>query len=344
MENSIILSIIIPAYERVFLLKKTLESIHSSIQSLNVEIIIVDDGSLEPIEPQLLNFLGLPLKFIRQNNQGCVVAKYNGLGESQGKYVLFVDSDDIVHPDKLIVQIENLQATGADICYTDEVTCYLDNDFSFVKKSSRFLPEVTTPAELYIKLQPCSSNLIYRRDYLIKYLQLPLIREDRIFGAIGEVWLYYNLAIYPAKIIKVNLPYSIYVEHIGRLTSHWEKLGISALTLMISFIKYCPPEESTLLARRLVGEAAFSTWRKLPKNFNPEFESKMLDIWKQSPKADISSLGGKKFQIISKILGIYNTAWIRKNILNQDYYKIKTISSSELDELMKNSFEYLNLS
>jgi glycosyltransferase involved in cell wall biosynthesis len=336
MDNVMDLSIVIPAYERIDLLKITLESIKQAIHHLNVEVIIVDDGSQHPLENELSGFLNLPLRFIRQQNQGCVIAKNNGLWNAQGQYVMFIDSDDLVHPDKLISQVAKLNESFADVCYTDEVTVYSDIDHSLVPESNRILPSVNCPANLYLKLQPCSSNLVYRRDYLTKFLKKPLIQEHRIFGSIGEVWLYYNLVIYPTKIVKLDGYMSIYVKHEQeRLTAHWEKLGVAALILMLSFVKNCPIEESTLAARKQVGECAFASYRALPKNFNSEFERHMLDIWKQAPKGNMQVLGGKTFQSLAKVLGIENAAWLLRH-LRPDYSKMRTLTSPELQSLIMN--------
>ncbi|WP_026100364.1 glycosyltransferase family 2 protein [Fortiea contorta] len=336
MDNFTELSIVIPAYERIDLLKTTLESIKQAIHHLDVEVIIVDDGSRNPLENELSGFLNLPLRFIRQENQGCVIAKNNGLWNAQGQYVMFIDSDDLVHPDKLISQVAKLNESGADVCYTDEVTLYVNADNSLAPQSNRILPIVNSAPELYLKLQPCSSNLIYRRDYLTQFLKKPLIQEHRIFGSIGEVWLYYNLIIYPAKIVKVDGYMSLYLRHEQeRLTAHWEKLGIAALILMLSFVKNCPIEESTLAARRQVGESAFASYRSLPKNFSREYERHLLNIWKQAPKGNIQTLGGRSFQTLAKIIGIKNAAWFFRH-WRPDYSTVRTLTPPELKNLIQN--------
>ncbi|MBD2593974.1 glycosyltransferase family 2 protein [Nostoc spongiaeforme FACHB-130] len=326
------LSIIIPAYNRIEILKYTLESVQRAIQDFTVEIIVVDDGSQIPLSDYLQNFLSLPINFIRQNNQGSIVARNRGFREAKGRYVLFLDSDDLLHPDKLVVQIKHIEETQSDVCYTDEAVTTLQGNYTdLVFKPKRVLSTVQESARFYLQVQPLPSNPIYKKSYLDKYLTKPLVSANRLYDSVGDVWLYYNLAAYPAKITKLNGYYCVYGEHEGeRYTNHWENLGVASLALMLAFSKNCPVNESTLEARRLVGECALISWRKLPKNFNLDFEKKMWSIWKESPKGDLQNLGGKNFQILAKLLGVRNAAFILRYLQRPDYAKIQTISRQEL--------------
>lgn len=333
---SIDLSVIIPAYNRVEMLKYTLESIHHAIQDLIVEIIVVDDGSQQPLSDCLAGFLNLPICFIRQTNQGSIVARNRGLREAKGKYIFFLDSDDIVHPEKFITQIAALEDNQADICYTDEASVKLQGDYNaLISQPTRILTTVTQAAEFYLKVQPLPCNPIYRRSYLQKYLINPIVPENRIYDPVGDVWIYYNLAAYPAKITKVNGYYSIYGEHEEeRYTNHWEKLGVASLALALTFIKNCPVNESTFEARRITGECALIGWRRLPKNFDLNFENKVLEIWQKSPQSNLENLGGKIFQTIAKIIGIRNAASIFRYFQRPDYSKIQTVTNEELKNLV----------
>ncbi|BBD57361.1 family 2 glycosyl transferase [Nostoc sp. HK-01] len=330
------LSIIIPAYNRAEMLKYTLQSIKNAIHNLNVEVIIVDDGSKKPLSEQLQGFLNLPIRFIRQINQGSIVARNRGLKEAEGKYVLFLDSDDLVHADKLTLQVSDLEESQADVSYTDEATVKLKEEYSnLVFQPKRILRHVNHSAEFYLAVQPIPSNPIYRRSYLVQYLSNPLVPENRIFDPVGDVWIYYNLAAYDAKITKINGHYSIAGEHEQeRYTDHWENLGVASLAVMMSFMKNCPSSDLTHEARRLVGECAFISWRKLPKNFNSAFEHNMMDIWQKAPKGSLNHLGGRFFQTLAKLIGAKNAAFVLRHIQRPDYSQIQTVSFEDLKEMV----------
>ncbi|MGL5080944.1 MAG: glycosyltransferase family 2 protein [Microcoleaceae cyanobacterium] len=330
------LSVVIPAYNRVDLLRYTLESVARAIQSLKVEILVVDDGSTIPLNNQLEEFNHLPIRFIRQDNQGSIVARQTGLKQATGEYILFLDSDDLVHPDKLITQVSQMQEQGADISYTDNAVTTLTGSYdSLVFQSTGILPTVKEAAEFYLKVQPMPHSPIYRHSYILQYLENPLVPQNRIFDSVGDVWMYYNLAIYPAKVIKVNGHYTVGTQHNeDRFTQHWERLGVASLALMLEFIKNCPNNEKTLTARQYIGECAFISWRRLPNHFNSIFESKILAVWKSSPKLSNSRLGGKNFQLLTKAIGVENAGRVLRYFQRPSYSKIRTINETELRQLV----------
>ncbi|MCY6489306.1 glycosyltransferase family 2 protein [Leptolyngbya sp. GGD] len=331
------LSIIIPAYNRAELLRQTLCSLNQALQTLRAEIIVVDDGSAEPLEEQLSGTIDFPVRFIRQSNQGSLIARNHGLAHAIGKYVFFIDSDDQVHPDKFRVQIACLEKHQADVCYSDECVATINAEQSTLSIiGERSLPFTPDPVELYLKIQPTPGNLIFRREYITQHFTNPIVPPQRSLSPVGDIWIYYNLMIYPAKIVKVDQPYTIYIQHEqDRYSNCWEATGIASLLMTLIFLKHCPNQESTLPVRRQIGESALVSWRKLPRNFHAEFESKVLEIWKTAPPTSIENLGGRLFQKLAKLIGIENTARLLRRIQRPDYSKIQTLDRQTLNTLMQ---------
>ena len=98
------LSIIIPVYnEKEQLLINCLQSIEHEMKknlSINYEIIIIDDGSKEYIE-QLINDYKvnhpiMDINYIKQQNMGVSAARNQGIKLATGKYITFIDSDDLI--------------------------------------------------------------------------------------------------------------------------------------------------------------------------------------------------------------------------------------------------------
>jgi glycosyltransferase involved in cell wall biosynthesis len=87
------LSVIIPAYNRANMISDTVHSILGS--GLNdFEIIIVDDGSTDRT-PDVVQAFGSPVSYLRQANAGLALARNAGFEASRGRYVAFLDSDDL---------------------------------------------------------------------------------------------------------------------------------------------------------------------------------------------------------------------------------------------------------
>jgi glycosyltransferase involved in cell wall biosynthesis len=102
-----LVSVIVPVYNRAHLVIETVASILAQTYR-NIEIILVNDGStdnsLEVIRAlQHENFD--VIRIIDQKNQGQTMARNQGIKEAHGKYIAFLDSDDLWLPDKLEHQI-----------------------------------------------------------------------------------------------------------------------------------------------------------------------------------------------------------------------------------------------
>jgi glycosyltransferase involved in cell wall biosynthesis len=95
-----LVSVVIPYYNRADTIDDTLDSLTSQTYQ-NFETIIVDDGSSEPESVKKFKSLSkhsLKPKLIQQKNQGVAISRNRGIKESQGKYIICLDSDDAVAP------------------------------------------------------------------------------------------------------------------------------------------------------------------------------------------------------------------------------------------------------
>ena len=97
-------SVVIPTYNRARFIVDTIHSVLAqSFQDF--EIIVVDDGSTDNTA-QVVS--GLPVTYIRQENQGGPVARNNGLKVARGEYIAFLDSDDALLENALEKGVEVL--------------------------------------------------------------------------------------------------------------------------------------------------------------------------------------------------------------------------------------------
>lgn len=85
-------SVIIPTYNRAHLLRECILSVLA--QSFrDFEVIVVDDGSIDNTR---LVVSSLPVRYIYQENEGAPAARNKGLRLARGKYLTFLDSDDVM--------------------------------------------------------------------------------------------------------------------------------------------------------------------------------------------------------------------------------------------------------
>ena len=113
-------SIIVPAYNSARWIARCIESIKA--QSLcDFECICVDDGSTDGTGEILDNVTSGDKRFIviHKINAGVSQARNDGLARARGKFLYFIDSDDIIHPDLLACCVNLLECNAADLVFFD---------------------------------------------------------------------------------------------------------------------------------------------------------------------------------------------------------------------------------
>jgi glycosyltransferase involved in cell wall biosynthesis len=110
-------SVVIPAYNAARYLADAIESVLAQSYK-DVEILVVDDGSTDDTPSVATHYEGV-VRYIRQDNQGVAAARNRGIGESRGRYVAFLDADDVWETAKLEHQVQALaDQPGCLACYT----------------------------------------------------------------------------------------------------------------------------------------------------------------------------------------------------------------------------------
>ncbi|WP_225607726.1 MULTISPECIES: glycosyltransferase family 2 protein [unclassified Pseudomonas] len=135
--DSLLLSVIIPAYNYARLLPRALASVMSQAD-LRVELIVVDDGSSDDT-PALLReaqtLYGPSLIVLQQANAGAASARNHGLRTCRGRHVLFLDADDELLPNAVATVLDILAARPSlDLLLGGNIKCDPDG------REKRFMP------------------------------------------------------------------------------------------------------------------------------------------------------------------------------------------------------------
>ena len=118
--NSPTVSVVVPTYNRAGRLSKTLHSVLNQIYQ-DFEIIVVDDGSTDGTSKVMQTFPGVKYIFTKENH-GVSRARNEGLTHAKGRYICFLDSDDLWDEKKLQVQLQWMEENiDCQVCYTDEI-------------------------------------------------------------------------------------------------------------------------------------------------------------------------------------------------------------------------------
>lgn len=121
------ISVIIPAYNAAHTIETTLNSVYAQNMD-RIQIIVVDDGSLDntyriATEFAQENSQGKTFIIVKQENRGVSAARNRGIDLAKGKYLFFLDSDDLLEPDCLSELFKEAELTNSEIvmCGFDEV-------------------------------------------------------------------------------------------------------------------------------------------------------------------------------------------------------------------------------
>ena len=157
-------SIVMPLYNCLPYVGDCLQSVLSQSYE-NLQVIIVDDGSDDGSWEYVRGVADVDsrVEVYRKGHENAGVARNFGFEHVEGKYVYFLDSDDLFHEDLVATTVERLEETGADACVfqactfaesiedSDGVPRYLSNvRFEDDMYSSKTYPsgffQVTNPA------------------------------------------------------------------------------------------------------------------------------------------------------------------------------------------------------
>ena len=113
-----LVSVIVPTYNRAEVIRETLDSVCAQDYA-PIELLVVDDGSSDSTAQVVSEFArdssgrragnGWSVSCLRQENQGACSARNHGLRAARGEFIQFLDSDDVLHPEKLRRNVEALR-------------------------------------------------------------------------------------------------------------------------------------------------------------------------------------------------------------------------------------------
>jgi glycosyltransferase involved in cell wall biosynthesis len=334
------LSVVIPVYNRGELLGKTLESVHAASEDLAVETIVVDDGSIRPVA-ETLSELGLKVdRLIRQENRGLLFARLVGLDAASGRTVLFLDSDDFVSPDKLRLHHDLMRRGEWDVTYTDAATVPLDETgkrLSEPTPQSRYA-DCSDSTELFINIQPAPHAPVFKTEFIRRAIATNAFPPQPAFNSVAEIWFYHKAAVMEAKVCRIPGPHAIVGQHqTGRLTDHWEKLGVAALSVMENFIADTPSGPLAERTRAAVSARAFDAWRRQPHGMPQSLQKRYLAVWRAARSATHEGEGTLLFRRLARLFGALPLAWVLRRVRNASYTKIQTMDTATLQELIRNN-------
>jgi len=177
-------SVVIPAYNAARYLP---QAVDSALQQTfrEIEVLVVDDGSTDDTPARLAAY-GERIRVLRQVNAGVARARNAGSAAAQGRYVAFLDADDIWQTEKIQKQLEALAETpGHRACYTAFSSVSFDLTPLGVSRSARqgsLLQDLLCLGNVV----GTPSTVVCERDLLV---EVGGFDPDLSLGADWDLWL-----------------------------------------------------------------------------------------------------------------------------------------------------------
>jgi glycosyltransferase involved in cell wall biosynthesis len=318
-EKNPLVTIIIPFYNAESYLQATMDSALNQTWGKR-EIILVDDGSTDRSNQLMKDYLSKNIKLIRQQNRGASAARNYGIRFAEGDLIQFLDSDDILAPDKIERQVISLRnepdgtvASGPFRNFIESVenpqAVAFDNGFGDFEKPVDWLVEAAlnramfppvvwlTPRKLIEEAGAWNENITYNDDS--EFFARVLLKARKIVYC-NEALSYYRRGVSTSlgsrkdRIARISELYSL-----NLVTSH-----------MLN-------HEPSLRVR----EACAYKYRKLIYSLYPEHRD-LIKIAQQKLK-DLNVRGDFNFgngltRKLSNIIG-----WKNAKLIQMSYKKIR---------------------
>lgn len=118
-------SVVIPTYNRAGLIAQAVRSVLDQT-GIHFEVIVVDDGSTDDTRQVLEPFNG-KIRYLATENRGVAHARNIGMKASFGRYIAFLDSDDLYLPGKLALQVAFMEAHPEVGVVSTEISAMMGN-------------------------------------------------------------------------------------------------------------------------------------------------------------------------------------------------------------------------
>lgn len=176
--TSVSVSVITPVYKAEDYLKDTIDSVLNQTFT-DWEMLLVDDQSPDRSADIIRDYAAKDdrIKLIQlQENSGAAVARNKGLEAAQGRYIAFIDADDVWLPHKLETQLNFMKEQNEAFTYTQYQM--VNDDGQVLKKVDKDLPQRLDYKGLLKNTAIACSTVVIDRQ-VIGDFRMPLKRKGQ---------------------------------------------------------------------------------------------------------------------------------------------------------------------
>jgi glycosyltransferase involved in cell wall biosynthesis len=286
------LSVVIPVYNVEKQLPDLLESL-VPVMSFPLEVIFVDDGSTDHSHALISNWVEQHTNsiLVHKMNGGCATARNHGMRLATGKYIMFVDGDDIVDSAGLLKSIVEISSYSPDIAvgkYSTFTNSIIESREVDIYEWLAIVP-TTVSAKTLIHGQPSIWRCFYRRDFLANN-DLDFLEVDRFDDL--PFWFQTSILAEDVLVLRDNL-------YFWRLGREGQTMGATDNRLFVHFEIFHHLNEWVSSRPRSFFRSLWQTkidthlWAlgRLEPKFRKEYKRKVkMDFWGKNRRIGVIEL------------------------------------------------------
>jgi glycosyltransferase involved in cell wall biosynthesis len=221
-------------------------------RDVEIELILIDDGSSEPVEA-LLDRSDPRLRQFRIPHGGVSTARNKGIEEARGRYLRFIDADDVIDPDSTARLLELTGGADDVIPYGTTIRC--DEHLRPVRELTSDLEGDVVRACLLSKFTVRHMSMLFPRAVIERSGPF-----DPEFPASGD-WDFVLRAREHATVRRSSIPATYYRTHGGQITANIPRCEAGMELVIDRFVDRHPEYRGSSLERLARAEARLKSAR-----------------------------------------------------------------------------------
>lgn len=228
-------SVVVPVYHAEKYIEETMDCVRAQTY-LNWEMLLVVDGPEDPTVEVIQKYLEKTGEnrirlFIQDKNQGAALARNRGVAEAKGRYIAYLDADDLWMPDKLEKEVNFVKQKDAAFAFTGYE--FADENGKGTGKVVK-VPEKLTYKEALKNTTIFTTTVMFDTEKIDKaMLKMPNMRSEDTalwWRILREGYTAYglneNLVLYRRPAVSLSSNKIVAIKRIWNLYRQAEKLSV----------------------------------------------------------------------------------------------------------------------
>jgi glycosyltransferase involved in cell wall biosynthesis len=230
-----VVSIITPCYRQAKYLSGAIHCVRAQSYR-HIELVIVNDGSDDDTDAVVAK-AGSDVVYVKQANAGLPAARNAGIAAASGQYFLFLDADDLLHPDSVAWHVEAMEGRQARL--TVQGYRYFENDPEQGEDTILPRSEPALPRLFHFNLAPPHAFMCSRG--LIESVGM-FDTDRRLYGC--EDWHFWlRLALYGAELKTLGRIGAYYRKYAGQMSGNADRMERSRIHVLGRIAKLIAEDE-----------------------------------------------------------------------------------------------------